>query len=346
MKKKHFSFLLVTIASMGLPCLPSCSNVQVGKHAVKEIIVGQNELSSLKIPATSDTLCKEEGNLNMITHISGNNLCKLYYKETTRPLKFEIWNMDGDSKLYSYDAGDDLPLMPFATFSQDYLTLHDILSQKTVVINIAEASENIEYVPVNRPSDINSSRILPWGERLVFLNDYSFVDGIPRVLFSNRKWNYKEKKNYRFNSTNVVHGSLIRKEDMSKIAYVPSNDNTIELLDNQGRKETLLIFYHEKKQGIGSFDNNGITVYAYKFPPVPCFSSACAGKNSFIAGYVDDNGNHSIVILDWDGNLLGGFNVNGEILDLSFSEDENTIYSYEHIGNYEYLIAYNSPLNE
>ena len=36
-------------------CLPSCSNVQVGKHAVKEIIVGQNELSSLKIPATSDT---------------------------------------------------------------------------------------------------------------------------------------------------------------------------------------------------------------------------------------------------------------------------------------------------
>ena len=202
------SFCLILFATA---CLSSRSNGRDGKCAVKEIIIGQSDLFALGISSASDTLCKEADDLNMIMHIYKENLCKLYYKETTRPLKFEIWNMDGDSKLYSYDAGDDLPLMPFATFCHEFLTIHDILSKKTTVINIEEASKNPSYTPVIRTSDINSSRILPWGERLVFLNDYSFVDGIPRVLFSNRKWNYKEKKNYRFNSTNVVHGSLIRK---------------------------------------------------------------------------------------------------------------------------------------
>ena len=102
-------------------------------------------------------------------------------------------------------------------------------------------------------------------------------------------------------------------------------------------------FYHEKKQDIAANEIDGITFYAYRFPAVLCFSKAAPGTSSFIAGYIDDNENQSIVTIDWEGSILTGFKVNGAIKQLSYSEEENRIYSFEQIGDNNYLIVYNNP---
>ena len=106
----------------------------------------------------------------------------------------------------------------------------------------------------------------------------------------------------------------------------------------------MIQLYHETRQEIASFDLNGTTIYAFKSPAVECFSSACGGFNTFVAGYIDDDRNHSIVVFDWEGHLLGIFKVGGEIKDLSYSEDEKNIYAFERIDNFYYLIKYSVPL--
>lgn len=319
----------------------SCSTDR-NERQINSIQIGSDALSGFPMAASVDTLLSVPVESDVTVYYINGKICKVFFKKNDRNLKLEIWDCKGVRCLYEYGSEERL-LMPFVTRSWDSFIIHDRMLLKTVVINIEEAVNIPCYTPESKPSNIESSRILPWKDRQVFLNGFSFLESVPRVCFSDKKWNYTEKKNYKFNSSNVVHGELICKKDYSKIAYVPSNDNNIEILDEKGRKKTVISFYHEKKQDIAANEIDGITFYAYKFPAVLCFSKAAPGTASFIAGYIDDNENQSIVTIDWEGNILTGFKVNGAIKQLSYSEDENRIYSFEQIGDNNYLIVYNNP---
>lgn len=327
-----------------LACLPSCCVPQSGKQAFKEIIINKNDLSRFVNPECVDTLLTAAQDSNMTMHIIDDKLCLLFFKKENRPLKIEIWNLSQDSRFYSYQSENDHLIMPFATFSWNSILIHDVLKQKTVSIEIDRASSEPGYSPTVRQSNLSAINILPWGSRQVFLNDYSYVDGIPRVCFTDKKWNYKEKHKYSFNSSNVVHGELVCDQERTRIAYIPSNDSKIEIMGGKGEKEIIVDFFHATKQEVISVNRENGVFYVFRFPPILCFSKACAGHDSFLAGYIDDDGNHSVAILDWNGNLLGGFKVWGEIRDLSYSEDEKTIYVFERIGDHDYLIKYMSPI--
>ena len=330
------------IALLTLICV-SCS-INRNDHKYNSIQIGFDALSGLPMAASADTLLKVPVESDITVYYINGKICKVFFKKKDRNLKLEIWDCKGGRCLYEYGSEERM-LMPFVTRSWDNIVIHDRILLKTVVINIEEAVNNPGYTSVGKPSNIESSRIIPWKDRQVFLNGFSFLESVPRVCFSDKNWNYTENNHYKFNSSNVIHGELICKKDYSKIAYVPSNDNNIEILDEKGRKKTVITFYHEKKQDIAANDIDGITFYAYRFPAVPCFSKASPGIDSFIAGYIDDNENNSIVIVDWEGNLLSGFKVNGAIKQLSYSEEENRIYSFEQIGDNYYLIVYFNPSN-
>lgn len=339
------SFLKVNwLLQLILVCLPSCSIHEDGKQTVKEITVGKEELYRFPHIANADTLLKADPDSNMTMHMVNGRLCELYYKTDNRPLRLEIRDLAESTILYSYQSEADNLLMPFYDFSWNTLLIHDVLREKTVSIDLEKASTCSDFTPTVKSSNISAIRILPWGERQVFLNDYSYVEGVPRVRFSDRKWNYREKHNYTFNSANVVSGNLICDNKLTRIVYVPTNDNKIEILGKNGEKMAIMVFYHEKKQEVSAIENDNGILYAFRYPPVLCFSKACAGKDSFLAGYIDDDGNHYIAIIDWDGHLLGGIKVNGEIRDLSYEEDGRYIYSFERIDDHDYLIKYISPL--
>lgn len=327
-----------------MTCLPSCSVPGGGKQAVRINSISKSDLSKFGLPLYVDTLQTADPDSNLIMHVVDDKLCKLYFKKEGRPLRIEIGNLSRDTILYSYQSEKNQFIMPFAKFSWNSILVHDVLRLKTALIDIYTASGTPDYSPIVRTSNLSAIEILSWGDRQVFLNDYSYVDGIPRVCFTDKKWNYKQKQKYSFNSSNVVHGELICNNERTKLAYIPSNDNKIEIMGENGKKEIILDFFHEKKQAVAAVKRNKGILYVFRFPPVLCFSKACAGRRSFIAGYIDDDGKHSVAIIDWNGILLGGFKVAGEIMDLSYSKDEKTIYTFERAGNQDCLIKYDSPI--
>lgn len=331
-------WLIIVIVS-----LTACSR-QAVRQFPKEVDVDKVELSEKTVDASCDTLIRVPESPGVSIHIYKDYICKLYFKDNSTPMSFEVWNMDNNRQLYRYDTQRDNLLFPIGTWSNSHLTINDSVSEKILLFNIDDAVKAKDYIPEKKSSHISSTRIIPWNNRLAFLNDYSYKDNIQRICFTNRNWIYKEKHKYDFNSANVIHGELISNNSNSKAAYVPDNNNTIEILDSGGNKEVLIQLYHETRQEIASFDLNGTTIYAFKSPAVECFSSACGGFNTFVAGYIDDDRNHSIVVFDWEGHLLGIFKVGGEIKDLSYSEDEKNIYAFERIDNFYYLIKYSVPL--
>lgn len=324
-------------------CLTACSQ-QAVKQTPKEAEVDKVELSKKTIDASCDTLMRVPESPGVSIHIFKDYICKLFFKDDSAPMRFEIWNLDDDRQLYRYDTQSDNLLFPIGTWSNGHLTINDSVTEKILLFNIDDAVKDMDYTPEKKVSHISSPRIIPWNKRLVFLNEYSYKDNIQRVCFTTRDWTYRENNKYDFNSANVIHGELITNIINSKIAYVPDNNNTIEILDSKGKKEVLIHLYHETRQEIASFDHNGTTIYAFKSPAVECFSSACGGLNTFIAGFIDDDRNYSIAVFDWEGCLLGIFKVNGEIKDISLSEDEKDIYSYERVDNNYYLIKYSVSL--
>lgn len=331
------------ILVISLACLPSCSVPSDGKQAVKIITIRKSDLSKFVDPIDVDTLQTANPDSNLIMHVVDDKLCKLYFKKESRPLRIEIGDLSRDTILYLYQSEKNQLIMPFAKFSWNSILVHDPLRLKTVLIDVYKASGTSDYSPIERTSNLSAIEILSWGDRQVFLNDYSFIDGIPRICFTDKKWNYKQKQKYSFNSSNVVHGVLICNNTHTKLAYIPSNDNKIEIMGGKGEKEIILDFFHEKRQAVAAIKRDKGVFYVFRFPPVLCFSKACAGNRSFIAGYIDDGGNHSVAIIDWNGNLLGGFKVAGEIMDLSYSKDEKSIYTFERTGNKDCLIKYESP---
>ena len=338
---KNFLVLICTLSV----CLPSCTIRHGGRQTCKELFIGKESLSSFDCRIPCDTVQEAEGNSDLTMYVADGKLCKRFFPNKDRPMTLEIRELDQEELLYSYVTNEDHLVLPIRTWCSNQLIIHDQVAMKTLVFDLGKAAKDSAYTPEKRNSNIMSSRVLPWKDGLIFLNKSSYINGIPRVCFSDKTWNYHERHKYSFNSHNVVHGELICRENHPHcIAYVPENDNTIEILDEKGRIIIKTEFYHESKQAVDTINQQGITVYVFKWPPVICFSSACAGNNTFIVGFVDDVGTHSVAILDWEGNMLGGFKVGGEIRELSYSKDERTIYAYERIGDHDFLIKYESPL--
>ena len=336
MKTSVFTLLILT----GF-CLMSCT-VHDMRQNVETIYISQETLSNHPERSPTDSIITIPSDSLSLVYVVNDNLCIIKLKNKWRPMSIEIRNLNNNDPMYCFDTKEEGLLMPIVTRSWNYFTINDELTQRTICINIDEALKSNIYTPESRHSNLSSERIIPIGKKQAFLNPNSYEEKSQRVLFSDDDWNYRTKRKTKYISGNVIHGEIIKRCDNSAFAYVPDNDNNIELIDKNGRKYKNILLQHERKQEIRSKIVSGTRMYYFKAPLVDCFSTACAGRESLLAGFIDDNGNNMIITLDWTGNLIDAFYVDGDILELSYSSDEKVIYSWERRGLYDTLYSYQS----
>ena len=318
--------------------------VACGKQAtnkdVQTIYHGIQTLETMEKRDPVDTLFLTSSP-NVSVYVSDGNICKIYRKIKESPLRIEITDFEG-SILYKYDSSSDQFISAIATKNGNTIILHDNLIGKTALFDINASIDQPNYHPKIRTTDFSSERVIKFKNKLAFLNKNSYEEGYPRVLFTREDWQNTNRLKTSFNSGNVIHGEIICDKVYKTIVYIPKHENTIEIMDEKGVLKTTVVFPHEKKQGISSFEINGNRIYAFTPPSVKCFSAACAGKELFIVGYIDDNADHSILLLDWSGSFISGFQVEGEIIKISLSPDDKTIYSWQKKGDNYSLVKYNT----
>lgn len=320
--------------------LASCS--QDARQHVNTYQVSFDQINELPLATPINNLIIEPADSDILCYVVNGVICKISTKKRDRQMSIELFDTV-KSKHISYNFHDEYLIHPIATRSWNKIVIHDGLIGKTIVVDVENAFKQDSYSPLKKFSNIQSERLIYMGDKMLFLNKDSFENGTPRVCFSDDNWNYSQKNRYRYDSGNVVHGEIICKEDLSRIVYIPGHDNQIEIMDGNGDLLTKVVFPHNKKQEITTFESNNKLHYVFSFPPVYCFSSACAGKSGFIAGFIDDNDNHLVLMMDWAGKFLGGFRIDGEIQKLSFSSDERMIYSWTKKNEECYLEEYINP---
>ena len=321
--------------------LASCSHRHDARMIVESEVNAEQIGEMDTIPPHSMIYTSPSDSAYMDLMVIDDKFCIIHIANS---VQLEILEPDLKKCLYHYDSKDDGLLMPLYTRNGNEILLHDDLVQQTTLIDIHDAYTEPDYHPLRQHSNISSERILSFGDRQAFLNRNSHEPGTPRILFSNRAWNYNKKDKSPFRSPNITHGSLIADLSFSKIGYIPDREPVIELFNRDGKICNRISFYHDKRQSYDDIEINGIREYFYKLPMVTCFSCACAGNEVFAAGFIDDNDNHYVTLLGWDGMFKGGFKTEGEIYNISFSSDERYIYTWEILHDKYYLNRYSNPL--
>lgn len=329
----------VTLLALAFLCTIGCGERRENEYLSERIIISSQDFEALECLTQKDSLFSISSDSGKFAFIEDGYICLLQMKEEARPLILEIRDSLNGEILYKYDSSQDKLIMPLFTKNGTNFTIYDNLAHKILNININEAINNKNYHPHVFSSNIISERITPWGDRLLFLNPNSYENENERVCVSKKNWSVKEGEK-QYNSANVIHGELICSPDQASIAYVPYNFNTIELFNTKQALIKEIALPHETTQGVANAEIGGEKMYFYMAPLVKCFSSACAGKTLFAAGFIDDIDNNYLLIFDWEGKVLKKIRTKGRIRSLSIDSQDQTIYSWERHEDTDILFSY------
>lgn len=249
----------------------------------------------------------------------------------------------GDSLGHSIDllAEDNPWFNPLYSLHQGNIILHDNTVKRIAVIDAKKAVNEPGYTPVLRETNISSTRFAPYGDRLIFWNQYGHDPQFPRIKVSDTEWNYEYPNKININAFNVDHGEILLNQREDIVFFVHKRQPTIEVMDTKGVVNTLIRFNHPATE-IASFEMNGIRTFVYKQPLVACFTAASSNEGTVVVSYSESKDSNYILIFDWTGKLITGFKVSGEVYSLSVSNNGEFIYTWENSGNENVLNEYST----
>lgn len=239
-----------------------------------------------------------------------------------------------------YGSGWDQMMIAYPSFGSGKIVLRDLILNKITMLSPADVISGLsqKQSPMFK-SNIISQTVIPFDDKLLFLNPYSYEDRTPRVLVSDRKWNYRWHKKYNYTTINLNHGQLLF-DGNNTIAYVSKNEPVIEFMSRSGHLSKKVVLPHAKGQ-IAEDNHNGFIEYLYYAPIPVCFTSADSNDNFIITSFQTDDNESVVIIFNWDGLLLKGFKITKSIKDISISNDGNTAFCWETDGGRDYLCRYN-----
>ena len=269
-------------------------------------------------------------------------------------------NKKGKPQLYMYDirdftclrsflpygTGNGEMLMPFMTKNHGELLIYDPVKKQVAVMEIQDYAFDEDKMPQSFDTNIFSQEMIPVGGRILFLNQYSFQGQAPRVRYSDRRWNYRETKTYRFDAANVVDGTLQYNPSLGRIAFLADYEPVIEFLDTRVRPEKTLVFPHSvcKFEAVNHKDQN-IVEYLYPHrenPAFPDYSFVAADSNEqhIAAVFWREDWQFVVLILDWEGSILDGFCTGARVRNISIDRESKFVYCWEEHDARNKLLQY------
>lgn len=318
----------------------SCSPQPVQKNCLK-----QEMLEGLPLKSPAYAILKSRADSISQVKVVEGVVCS-FFRRGKSHYALSLQTEEGELIGNFVEYGTDLHqmLIAYPSYGSGKVVLRDLIARKITMISpgaIVSGSANTE-VQIFK-SDIIAQTLVPFGDRLLFLNPYSLEGKTPRVLVSDRKWNYHWRKKYNYTTINLNRGTLMYNPERGKIAYASENCPIIELMSEKGRLLKTIAAPHET--GIISEDSHeGFIDYVY-YESVPCcFTSADSNSQYFVTSFNTDQKESLILLFDWDGKFMQGFKSAYDVKVVSLSDNGGSVYCWETDGMYDYLNKY--PLDE
>ena len=232
--------------------------------------------------------------------------------------------------------------MPFLSSSEGKALFYDPLLKRIATLNPREAYDSDNYEPLFKSTQIMSQRVMPFGDRVLYINSFSFDGKEPRILFTGKDWMGKERE-YEGTYLNVMSGNIFSDNRMERIGCAMKAFPTIEIMDRKGKPLIKITFPHEPWK-ILTLHHDGFDEYIMDGDFNDCFYAGCGGESLFCVVY-DDKDSQLVLVFDWEGNILDGFELEGKADRISLSKDEKSLYIWEHSGEDDVLNRYSLKNN-
>lgn len=251
--------------------------------------------------------------------------------------------------LVKMGGGKDEMLVALSSVSNGILLMTDVIQRQLAYIDITEAQKP-SYQFVKYQTNILSQRIIPYKNRLMFLNPYSYRNQAKRILISDKEWNYSEKKHYSFNAFNIVCGELLYEEQREKVVYLSRHEPVVEMLDTKGTLEKRITFPHYIPDVTEIWhESRNITEYVFIAQddyPEDCFVAADSNAECFVAVFRTDDWKSVIMVFNWDGDIIDGFKVETLVYNISLASDNGKVWCWEKTAENGTLREYPIYLNQ
>lgn len=260
------------------------------------------------------------------------------YNNTTPAIKLASLSSPQISKgFFSYGIENGQMALPVFSFSEGKILVYDPMLKKIAVLDAKAASNTEGYEPVFMDTEIMSQRVSPFGERVIFINNFAFEGKEPLVLISDKNWSTKIRTEP-FNYMNVMSGSLFSNNVGTRIGCARREIPEMVIFDKKAKPIIKMTFPHDPWE-FEKIEYQGITEYIMARSFNEIFYCGCGNDHIFSLVY-DDDGDQVLLVFDWEGNILDGFRTEGQIRRVSFSSDEKSIYAWERIDEEDILNEY------
>lgn len=328
------------LLSLYFSCLiVSCS----GQDAPQVVKYSMGDLSGFDDNEPIRELYRDSSEVAFSVFVSGNKICVTHPRKNNR---YAVDLLDLDTRqvikrLIDFESDGQEWLSPIASMYGDSLIIRDNVVNRLAIIDVAKAACQNGYLPELREVDFFSTRFIPMGKKLIFWNPYGHDPKYPRVLVTDEDGKYDYPPSTpNMDAFNVDHGDLLynRERDIAVLAH--AREPVIEFMHSDGIVYKKLEFDHPATE-IAELNLNGRQMFVYKGPFVSCFPSASGRKDIFAAAFAQADKEDKILLFDWDGNLISGFRVKGDLIhSISLSSDGKKVYSWEKDGNHHVLREY------
>lgn len=335
MKISWHSSLYALLFLAGIEFVISCREqiapiLEIDKESLTVFVERQSDSSMLKTPCDS------------IASVSvRDGVISAFFLRNQSTHALVLYDMDfHEVRRYGeYGAKFNQVVLPRAFYADGVFLLGDVAMKKVAWIEWENALSDSLYCPPIFKSNIVSQYELPFENRILFLNPYSYQGREPRILVSDRKLNYHWRKKHDYTAINLMDGTLLHNKQIRRVAYFSGDEPLIELMDEKGKIIKSFLFPHERGT-VGEMVHNGITEYAYYAPGQRCFVSASSDADYIVASYWTDERESIVLLFDWEGKILDGFRTGKEIKQVSVSAKNKCVYCWETDGTFDYLNKY------
>ena len=320
--------LILLGLALAVNCSPQISNETVGGD--RFVLFAERTPSRVILQAPSDSV--------LSVTVREGVICSFYQKHQNRhALVLSDFTGQEIASFVEYGSQPQQVLIAKSSYGSGKILLHDPITKKIVVTEIAAAQSSPGYIPPVYHTDILSQEVIPMEDRLLFLNPNSFQEEGSRLLVSDRRWNTPDNRIHKTSAFSATLGSLVYHNTRKTIVYFSQNEPVIEIFDHKCRLKKRIVFPHERGT-VMQIPHDGIVEYAYQGFAPKCFMSADGNDDYMTAVFQTDDGKSIVLVFDWDGNILDGFEASATVNAISLAR--SSVYCWENEGMQSYLREY------
>lgn len=242
-----------------------------------------------------------------------------------------------------YNAGQ--ALTPLISESQGRIALYDPTLKKLILVD-PEFSRDAQETDQEIHTNVLTQRILPVGQRFLYLNQFSFDGKEPRLCWLDAARTHRGKQGKMNHYMNVLNGAILYGSKNQTAVFCSEYTPELELYDASLRLFKKVHFPNPASTFMELRNENGLKVFLVKDRHTS-FRSASGGENYFATIYRnEENQSDMVLIFNWNGDLLDGFYINLAAKRVSLGNTGNLVYVWGRCGQQDVLQSFRIECDE